>query len=95
MDFSIIDSLLISLFLSVFAHYLSLHLISSLKQLFTKAGLHGRDMNKANVIILPEALGLLCATAFLISVFLFIPLPFLTLSLVGHTLPIFPKEKVM
>ncbi|XP_065644710.1 UDP-N-acetylglucosamine--dolichyl-phosphate N-acetylglucosaminephosphotransferase isoform X3 [Hydra vulgaris] len=62
--------------LSSFA--LLLRMIPGAKYLFLKAGLKGKDMSKKEKIEIPESLGAVCGTVFLVCMFLFIPVPFVT-----------------
>lgn len=58
------------------AFFLSSALIPSFSNAFIKARLSGRDMSKKVKVEVPEALGVVCGAVFLISMFLFIPIPF-------------------
>ncbi|CAI2177949.1 5402_t:CDS:2 [Funneliformis geosporum] len=52
-------------------------LVSAFKDGFVKAKLTGRDLAKVNKPTLPESMGVICATVYLICLFLFIPFPFM------------------
>ncbi|CAI8046272.1 UDP-N-acetylglucosamine--dolichyl-phosphate N-acetylglucosaminephosphotransferase [Geodia barretti] len=49
----------------------------TMQELFIRAGLFGKDLNKTSEQKVPEGLGVLAGATFLISLFLFIPVPFL------------------
>lgn len=69
---------LINIVYSVASFFLALRLISSAKAIFIKAGLKGKDMSKKEKVEVPESLGVVCGTVYLICMFLFIPIPFVT-----------------
>jgi UDP-N-acetylglucosamine--dolichyl-phosphate N-acetylglucosaminephosphotransferase len=48
-----------------------------MKDMFVKAGMFGKDLNKTSEDKIPEGLGVVTGAVFLISLFLFIPIPFL------------------
>lgn len=62
--------------IAVGAFYLSSTLIPSFSDAFVRAGLKGRDLSKRDRREVPEALGVVSGAVFLISMFLFIPIPF-------------------
>ncbi|KAK0178204.1 hypothetical protein PV328_002177 [Microctonus aethiopoides] len=66
----------ISGIMSIFAYFLTIRLIPGLKNMFIKANLFGSDMNKRNSDKIPEALGVVSGCIFLITLFIFIPIPF-------------------
>ncbi|KAI4476390.1 hypothetical protein M0802_014876 [Mischocyttarus mexicanus] len=66
----------INVIMSIGAYYFTINLIPRLKDLFIKANLYGIDMNKRNNLKVPEALGVVTGCIFLITMFLFIPVPF-------------------
>ncbi|KAJ8669285.1 hypothetical protein QAD02_000544 [Eretmocerus hayati] len=66
----------INVAMSVCTYFLTVRLIPSLKDTFIKANLCGIDMSKKNRIKIPEALGVVCGCSFLVTMFLFIPIPF-------------------
>uniref|UniRef100_A0A336LWH4 UDP-N-acetylglucosamine--dolichyl-phosphate N-acetylglucosaminephosphotransferase n=1 Tax=Culicoides sonorensis TaxID=179676 RepID=A0A336LWH4_CULSO len=68
--------LLINFVISIGAYFLTVNLIPSLKPMFLKANLFGIDMNKKSSGKVPEAMGVVTGCIFLISLFLFIPVPF-------------------
>ena len=68
----------INALLSLFSFFLALRMITSTKSLFMKAGLKGKDMSKREHSEIPESLGVVSGTVYLIAMFLFIPIPFVT-----------------
>ncbi|XP_043663588.1 UDP-N-acetylglucosamine--dolichyl-phosphate N-acetylglucosaminephosphotransferase [Vespula pensylvanica] len=66
----------IDIIMSIGAYFFTLNLIPRLKDLFVKANLYGIDMNKRNSLKIPEALGVVTGCIFLVTMFLFIPVPF-------------------
>ncbi|XP_057672608.1 UDP-N-acetylglucosamine--dolichyl-phosphate N-acetylglucosaminephosphotransferase isoform X2 [Diorhabda carinulata] len=68
--------LLINLGMSILAYYLTVRLIPGLKDKFIKANLFGIDMSKTTSDKVPESLGVVTGCSFLITMFLFIPIPF-------------------
>ncbi|XP_039273744.2 UDP-N-acetylglucosamine--dolichyl-phosphate N-acetylglucosaminephosphotransferase-like [Styela clava] len=65
---------------SVVCFLVTLKAIPSFMSLFVDANLFGRDMNKTSKEKVPEALGVICGAIFLITMFLFIPIPFVNQS---------------
>ncbi|XP_066583141.1 UDP-N-acetylglucosamine--dolichyl-phosphate N-acetylglucosaminephosphotransferase [Prorops nasuta] len=68
--------LFINTLMSVIAYFLSVHLISNLRDTFIKAKLYGIDLNKKDNKKIPEAVGVITGCTFLITMFFFIPIPF-------------------
>lgn len=66
----------INLTMSTVAHLVTLDLIPRFREMFIKAGLSGVDMSKTTKAKVPESVGVISATVFLITMFLFIPVPF-------------------
>lgn len=62
--------------MSLLAYLVTLRLIPRFKDMFVGAGLSGVDMSKSTKTKVPEAIGVISATVFLITTFLFIPVPF-------------------
>lgn len=62
--------------MSVIVYFLTIRLIPRIKDMFVKANLYGIDMNKKSGEKVPEALGVVTGCLFLITLFLFIPIPF-------------------
>jgi len=63
---------------SLLSFILTLRLIPGSKDLFMKAGLKGKDMNKKNKVEIAESLGTVTGMVYLVCMFLFIPIPFVT-----------------
>ncbi|KAE8752544.1 hypothetical protein FOCC_FOCC000666 [Frankliniella occidentalis] len=78
--FSLIFKMFLPLFLNVAmsfgAYYFTVRIIPRLKDMFLKANLFGIDLNKQTKDKVPEALGVVTGSIFLVTMFLFIPLPF-------------------
>lgn len=70
--------LIINLILSLCSFFLASRLISSGKSLFMKAGLKGKDLSKVGKTEIPESLGVVSGTVYLMCMFVFIPIPFVT-----------------
>lgn len=68
--------LTINIVISVGAFLATTRIIPKLKDMFLKANLFGVDLNKNTRDKIPEAFGVVAGCMFLISVFLFIPVPF-------------------
>lgn len=58
----------------------------AMRSLFVKANLFGKDLNKTSEAKVPEGLGVLAGATFLITLFLFIPVPFLLTHLLNPNL---------
>ncbi|KAI8099271.1 glycosyl transferase family 4-domain-containing protein [Halteromyces radiatus] len=71
------ESLVVSFILAILAGLTAVKTIPRLKQPFLNAKLSGIDILKPNKPILPETLGLPIAIIYLITMFLFIPVPFI------------------
>ncbi|XP_076302593.1 UDP-N-acetylglucosamine--dolichyl-phosphate N-acetylglucosaminephosphotransferase-like [Lasioglossum baleicum] len=68
--------ILINFAMSIFVYFLTIRLIPRIKDMFIKANLYGIDMNKKSGDKVPEALGVVTGCLLLITLFLFIPVPF-------------------
>ncbi|XP_024943733.1 UDP-N-acetylglucosamine--dolichyl-phosphate N-acetylglucosaminephosphotransferase isoform X2 [Cephus cinctus] len=66
----------INAIMSIGAYFVAVRLIPKLRDMFIKANLYGIDMNKKSSDKIPEALGVVTGCVFLITMFLFIPIPF-------------------
>ncbi|CAK9804602.1 UDP-N-acetylglucosamine--dolichyl-phosphate N-acetylglucosaminephosphotransferase [Anthophora plagiata] len=66
----------VNFIMSISAYLLTVRLIPRIKHMFIKANLYGIDMNKKSGEKVPEALGVVTGCLFLITLFLFIPIPF-------------------
>ncbi|XP_034942856.1 UDP-N-acetylglucosamine--dolichyl-phosphate N-acetylglucosaminephosphotransferase [Chelonus insularis] len=69
-------SIIVNMILSIISYFLTVNLIPNIKETFIKANLYGIDMNKRNGGKIPEALGVVSGCIFLITLVLFIPIPF-------------------
>ncbi|XP_041776435.1 UDP-N-acetylglucosamine--dolichyl-phosphate N-acetylglucosaminephosphotransferase [Anopheles merus] len=69
--------LLVNVAISFGAYYAGRSLIPKMKPMFINANLYGIDMNKTSKPKIPEAFGVVTGCIFLVSLFLFIPVPFL------------------
>ncbi|KAK5644207.1 hypothetical protein RI129_008052 [Pyrocoelia pectoralis] len=76
--------IIINMFMSITAYVVTVKLIPKLKEMFIKANLFGIDMSKRTSEKVPEAMGVVSGCMFLITMFLFIPVPFATFLLEGH-----------
>ncbi|KAI9483733.1 MAG: glycosyl transferase family 4-domain-containing protein [Benjaminiella poitrasii] len=70
-------TLIISVIMSIIAGLSAYSTLPKLKDTFIKAHLSGKDMLKPNKPLLPETMGLPVAIIYLITLFLFIPFPFI------------------
>ncbi|XP_053697802.1 UDP-N-acetylglucosamine--dolichyl-phosphate N-acetylglucosaminephosphotransferase [Sabethes cyaneus] len=70
--------LIVNVIISFGAFYVGQQLIPRMKTMFLNANLSGVDMNKRNKAKIPEAFGVVTGCIFLVSLFLFIPIPFMT-----------------
>ncbi|XP_043277701.1 UDP-N-acetylglucosamine--dolichyl-phosphate N-acetylglucosaminephosphotransferase [Venturia canescens] len=66
----------VNVLMSAFAFFVTVQLIPKLQDMFIKANLYGVDMNKRESGKVPEGLGVVSGCIFLITLFLFIPIPF-------------------
>ena len=70
------EPLIASIALSGVAFSFTYCLIRWLGEVFMKAGLKGKDMSKPKKVEIPETMGALCAIVYLMTLIVFIPLPF-------------------
>ncbi|CAH1983922.1 unnamed protein product [Acanthoscelides obtectus] len=68
--------IIINFIMSIGAYCITVKVIPSIKDKFIKANLFGIDMSKTTSDKIPEALGMVTGCTFLITMFLFIPVPF-------------------
>uniref|UniRef100_A0A1B0GNE9 UDP-N-acetylglucosamine--dolichyl-phosphate N-acetylglucosaminephosphotransferase n=2 Tax=Phlebotomus papatasi TaxID=29031 RepID=A0A1B0GNE9_PHLPP len=68
--------LAINTVLSVIAFIATNHLIPNLKDMFIKANVFGIDMSKRDKVKIPESMGVVTGSMYLVVSFLFIPFPF-------------------
>ncbi|KAG9284657.1 hypothetical protein G9A89_004699 [Geosiphon pyriformis] len=71
------DPLITAVGFSLLGFATTWHLIPALKESFLAAKLIGHDINKPKKPIIPESMGVVCATVYLVCLFLFIPFPFM------------------
>lgn len=69
-----------NLVLTFASYWTSIKLIPSFTENFLSGNLFGRDLNKISKQKVPEALGVITGATFLVSMFCFIPFPFVSLS---------------
>uniref|UniRef100_A0A8C4Z4X6 UDP-N-acetylglucosamine--dolichyl-phosphate N-acetylglucosaminephosphotransferase n=1 Tax=Gadus morhua TaxID=8049 RepID=A0A8C4Z4X6_GADMO len=84
--------LLINCMLSALGCLATIKLIPAFKDHFIAAKLYGIDMNKTSKKQVPESQGVISGTVFLIILFCFIPVPFLS-CLVGDQCTVFPHDE--
>ncbi|XP_046740285.1 UDP-N-acetylglucosamine--dolichyl-phosphate N-acetylglucosaminephosphotransferase [Diprion similis] len=65
-----------NMLMSIVSYFLTVRLIPKFRDMFIKGNLYGIDMNKKDGGKVPEALGVVTGCVFLITMFLFIPVPF-------------------
>ncbi|CAG8841860.1 9668_t:CDS:2, partial [Racocetra persica] len=95
------DPLSASIGFSILGCAITWRLVPVLKDSFLKANLVGKDVNKLDKQIIPESMGVICATVYLVCLFLFIPFPFMEWftgkGIISHTeefqKPTFPHHK--
>ncbi|KOX77790.1 UDP-N-acetylglucosamine--dolichyl-phosphate N-acetylglucosaminephosphotransferase [Melipona quadrifasciata] len=75
-NWKFIFPILFNFVMSVIVYFLTVRLIPRIKDMFVKANLYGIDMNKKSGEKVPESLGVVTGCLFLITLFLFIPIPF-------------------
>ncbi|EAT42795.1 AAEL005705-PA [Aedes aegypti] len=84
--------ILVNVIISIGAYFVGLNLIPKMKTMFIAAKLYGTDMNKKSQPKIPEAFGVVTGCIFLISLFLFIPVPFVG-SFSNGNMEEFPHHK--
>ncbi|KAI6655080.1 UDP-N-acetylglucosamine--dolichyl-phosphate N-acetylglucosaminephosphotransferase-like [Oopsacas minuta] len=77
-DTSVIFLIGANILLSIFGAILTHHLIKEMSYLFIKANLSGKDLSKKGKPRIPEAIGVIASAVYLIVMFLFIPVPFIS-----------------
>ena len=70
------EPLISSIAMSGLAFTSAFCLIRWLGSVFMRAGLKGKDMSKPKKLEIPETMGAVCAVVYLITMILFVPLPF-------------------
>ncbi|KAF3840731.1 hypothetical protein F7725_006593 [Dissostichus mawsoni] len=86
--------LVINCFLSMLGCLATLKLIPAFKDHFISARLYGMDLNKTSKKEVPESQGVISGTVFLIILFCFIPVPFLS-CFVGDKCMGFPHDELV
>ncbi|KIY71704.1 UDP-N-acetylglucosamine-dolichyl [Cylindrobasidium torrendii FP15055 ss-10] len=71
-----LPALFTSFGLSIFAFLSTIYLVPALGPAFIKANLKGRDLLKTSDAPIPESLGLVCASVYIMTLLLFIPVAF-------------------
>ncbi|GAB6027454.1 hypothetical protein CHUAL_001714 [Chamberlinius hualienensis] len=69
-------SVALSIAIAAGSSVLTYKLIPNFKEMFIKAGLSGVDMSKKKKDIIPESMGAIVASVYLMAMFFFIPVPF-------------------
>ncbi|KAF9021083.1 N-acetylglucosaminephosphotransferase [Hymenopellis radicata] len=72
----LIPALYTSLGFSIFAFLSTIYLVPSLGSTFVKANFKGRDLLKTYATPIPESMGLVCASVYILALLLFIPFAF-------------------
>ncbi|KAH9969901.1 N-acetylglucosaminephosphotransferase [Russula dissimulans] len=78
-----LPALYVSFGFSVFALLATIYLVPALGPTFVKADLKGRDLLKVYDTPIPESMGLVCASVYILLLILFIPFAFSPISLNG------------
>ncbi|XP_055346741.1 UDP-N-acetylglucosamine--dolichyl-phosphate N-acetylglucosaminephosphotransferase-like [Paramacrobiotus metropolitanus] len=87
--------LLCNALFSLVAYYATFKIIPKVKEMFVSAGFAGVDMSKKDRHKVPEAMGVVSGAIFLITMFLFIPVPFAwNLASVSHNDVVFANQSV-
>lgn len=84
--------LVINCFMSMFGYLATIKLIPAFREHFIAARLYGMDLNKTSKKEVPESQGVISGTVFLIILFCFIPVPFLS-CFVGEQCMGFPHDE--
>lgn len=71
-----VHPLIVSFGFSVISGLISFKIIPILGPYFIKVGFHGKDLNKPEKPLRPEAMGAVCSTIYIFFMFLFIPFAF-------------------
>ncbi|KAF9176800.1 tunicamycin resistance protein, partial [Haplosporangium sp. Z 11] len=71
------DPLTVNVGFSILAGITTWSAIPALTEIFIKAGLKGMDLSKKTKHILPESMGMVAGLIYLVTMFLFIPFPFM------------------
>ncbi|KAH7048805.1 glycosyl transferase family 4-domain-containing protein [Linnemannia elongata] len=71
------DPLTVNVGFSILAGITTWSAIPALSEIFVKAGLKGMDLSKKTKHIIPESMGMVAGLIYLVTMFLFIPFPFM------------------
>ncbi|KAF8929401.1 UDP-N-acetylglucosamine--dolichyl-phosphate N-acetylglucosaminephosphotransferase [Dissophora ornata] len=71
------DPLTVNVGFSILAGITTWSAIPALSEIFVKAGLKGMDLSKKSKHILPESMGMVAGLIYLVTMFVFIPFPFM------------------
>ncbi|KAF9897152.1 tunicamycin resistance protein [Lobosporangium transversale] len=71
------DPVIVNICFSVLAGIITWYAIPALSEIFIKAGLKGMDLSKKSKNILPESMGMVAGLIYLVTMFVFIPFPFM------------------
>ncbi|KAF9144722.1 tunicamycin resistance protein [Linnemannia schmuckeri] len=71
------DPLTVSIGFSILAGITTWSAIPALSEIFVKAGLKGMDLSKKTKHIIPESMGMVAGLIYLVTMFMFIPFPFM------------------
>eukprot|EP00056_Hartaetosiga_gracilis_P000944 m.41453 g.41453 ORF g.41453 m.41453 type:complete len:421 (-) comp10426_c0_seq1:20-1282(-) len=88
-------SVCVLLFLSIGGGVVCFRLVPAVRDLFIKANLYGKDLNKKDKPQIPESLGVVCGTVYLVVLFLFIPFHFHSSLLDTLDRDTFPYDKLV
>ncbi|KAG0286178.1 UDP-N-acetylglucosamine--dolichyl-phosphate N-acetylglucosaminephosphotransferase [Linnemannia gamsii] len=72
------DPLTVNVGFSILAGITTWSAIPALSEIFLKAGLKGMDLSKRTKHIIPECMGMVAGLIYLVTMFMFIPFPFMT-----------------
>ncbi|KAF9123076.1 tunicamycin resistance protein [Mortierella sp. GBA39] len=71
------DPLTVNVGFSILAGIITWSAIPALSEIFVKAGLKGMDLSKKTKHIIPESMGMVAGLIYLVTMFMFIPFPFM------------------
>ncbi|KAG0094075.1 tunicamycin resistance protein [Podila epicladia] len=71
------DPLTVNIGYSILAGITTWYAVPALSEIFVKAGLKGMDLSKKTKHIIPESMGMVAGLIYLVTLFLFIPFPFM------------------
>ncbi|KAF9305237.1 tunicamycin resistance protein [Mortierella antarctica] len=71
------DPLTVNVGYSILAGITTWYAVPALSEIFVKAGLKGMDLSKKTKHIIPESMGMVAGLIYLVTLFLFIPFPFM------------------